>query len=594
MINMFNLKDENNKENIFKQFISKRIIIIFFLFSLIFLLLSCESTSTTELKRINLFSTNYQPNQVVQKNEVYPKEPGSYIFYRKYYIYFYDGSSRTIYKYTRTGKPVLTIQNSSFTASGFGIDKEKVMRVLLEDERTTKITRTIPLPEVIGLSVDFNDNIFLKVTIKGTSGNRMDDCSGFLNNYSDKDHPVYFLFNENQINPVTSILDSFDKVYAASSKIGGQDIILGRYYTFYMMFNQYGDFMKVIGFCPNHPDFPMNSILEHTKEGFLEGSNKDGKKQDGVNYIHFLMPTAYENEGLPSALANVSDTRVLLKFTLAENNSSEEISQALDMISIDNGTNGNTIDQDIVQKDISPIEQTLPDSKNFQKDTTSEPATSQDNSSISSNQVKTNNLQESEIISEEEKIDEPYYPYIIGKENNYYYFSLKDLPPIEKNSSADDAEFGVMLISPDGLIATQVLFFNKGYIVYDTLYNIKTDQNNQKITLAYNKQLYEEKVEDGKQSIKLSIVDTYLGSPSGGYFYYVRYLEKMNYPAARLIIKDSKMDTITTRMLNVKEITSIQNMVVGENGSIYGFYIKKDKAHFFYYAAEIVLNKIKM
>lgn len=594
MINMFNLKEKNNERNIFKRFIGKKIIIIFFLFSLIFLLLSCENTSTTELKRINLFSTNYQQNQVVQPDEVYPKEPGSYIFYRKYYIYFYDGSSRTIYKYTRTGKPVLTIQNSSFTASGFGIDKEKVMRVLHEDERTTKITRMIPLPEVIGLSVDFNDNIFLKVTIKGTSGNRMDDCSGFLNNYSDKNHPVYYLFNENQISPVTSILESFDKLYAASSKIGGQEILLGRYYTFYMMFNQYGDFMKVIGLCPNHPDFPINSILEHTKEGFIEGSNKDGKKQDGVNYIHFLMPTAYENEGLPSALANVSDTRILLKFTLDENNASEEISQTLHMISINNGSNGNTNNQDIVQKDISPIGQTLPDSKNTQKDANSKPVTSQSTSSISSKQGKTDNLQENEIISAEKKIDEPYYPYTIGKENYYYYFSLKDLPPIEKNSSADDAEFGVMLVSPDGLIATEVLFFNKGYIVYDTLYNIKTEKNNKTISLAYSKQLYEEKVEDGKQSVKLSIVDTYLGSPSGGYFYYVRYLEKMNYPAARLIIKDSKMDMIASRMLNIKEIPSLQNMVVGENGSIYGFYIKKDKAYFFYYAAEIVLNKIKM
>lgn len=526
--------------------------LIIFLISLILLFSSCQNSVGPEIKRINLFNIKYSQNENINQNEVYPKDYFSYIFYRKYYIYFFDDSSKTLYKYSRNGDAVLTIQNSSLTSSGFGVDKEKIMASIDENQRSLKINRTFPLPEVTGISVDFNDNIYFKIVIKGTTGNVSSDCSGFLSNYSDNSHPVYYIFNENNSKEIIEKLDYFEEI---SKKQSSEEINQINYYTFYMVFNQYGDFLKILAFTENHPSFPHNSMIFHTKEDLSEGSNKDGKKIDGTNYISFILPTIYENSGLPSALANTTSLAFLIKFSLKtsiEKTPIIDLPQQLDVIT--------TIDsRDKIEEDKTKEDKT----QNRQE----------------------NNQEISQIYS---------FPFQFCQNAVYAFFNLIDLKIPEDNKNLLSSEFGNTIVTPDGFIGIQIYYYEKGYILYDSMYKVDLNNKKNKISLYSYKKLFNEKVEDGVQKITLSVADTFLGSAEGNFVFYIRYLEKLPTPTAKLIIKNEKGEQLLARILKVKDIISSTHMIVGENGSIYGFYKNKDKIHFFYYASEVAINKIKI
>lgn len=521
------------------------LVIIFVVFS------SCQNTIGTEIKRINLFNTKYIPDEKVATNEVYPKELPSYIFYRKYYIYFYDNSSKTLYKYSRNGNSVLTIQNSSMTVSGFGIDKEKMMKSLEEDQRTVKINRAFPLPEVTGISVDFNDNIYLKVIIKGSTGNSYNDCIGFLSNYSDQNHPIFYILDKDKDKDLVDNLNYFESI---SNKNNSNDNEKIKYYTFYMVFNQYGDFIKVLALSENHPSFPHNSNIFHTKEDLSEGSNKDGKKLDGTNYIQFILPTIYENTGLPSALANTTSLAYFIKFSLkSEENQNEILSlpHNLDVMNLNNEKNSN-------------------DSNGTQKNQNS---TTQEESNIT------------QIY---------YYPYQYCKNSIVLSFSLKDFEYPDKNYNLLASEFGSAVVTPEGFTGIQILYYDKGYILFDTLYRINFNNEKKLIELSYSKKLFNEKVENGVQKITLTVVDTPIGFSEGNLIFYIRYLEKLPTPTAKLIVKNVKGEQLLTRILKVKDILTSENLTVGENGSIYGFSKIKDKVYFFYFASEVAVSKLKV
>jgi hypothetical protein len=509
-------------------------------------LLSCQSGSGIEIKRINLFNAKYTPNENVGEKEVYPKDYPSYIFYRKYYIYFFDNSTRTLYKYSRNGNAVLVIQNSSITSSGFGVDKEKIMSSLDESQRTIKINRSFPLPEVTGLSVDFNDNIYLKVVIKGTTGISSDDLSGFLSNYSDKNHPVFYVLSDKNS---ASLVEKIDYIENLSQKTNMSDIDMIKYYTFYLVFNQYGDFLKVLALSESHPSFPHNSYIYHTKEDLSEGSNKDGKKLDGTSYIHFVLPTIYENSGLPSALANMTSIACFIKFSLKSSSNDESIINFPQELNMSNETDiENEKDKSLLQKE----------------------------------QLLDSNI--SQIYN---------FYYSICPNSLYMLFDLSELLIPEGNKDTLSSEFGDAIVTPDGYIGIQVYYYERGYILYDAIYRLSFTDEKNKINLSSYKRLFNEKVENGVQKITLSSVDTYLGSSEGNFFFYIRYLEKLPTPTAKLIIKNEKGEQIITRIMKVKNILTTDNMVVGENGSIYGFSKVKDKIYFFYYASEVAVSKAK-
>ncbi|HPC37970.1 MAG TPA: hypothetical protein PLF21_01530 [Exilispira sp.] len=529
----------------------KKIFLLTFILILISLLLSCQNIEGIEIKRINLFSTKYLPNESIGEKEVYPKDYTSFIFYRKYYIYFFDNSTKTLYKYSRNGSSVLIIQNSSMTYSGFGVDKEKMMASLDESQRTVKINRSFPLPEVTGLSVDFNDNIYLKVVIKGTSGNPKEDLSGFLSNYSDKNHPIYYLLkNEDAI----SLIDRFNFIENISQKSNIIDNSQIRYYTFYMVFNPYGDFIKILALSESHPSFPHNSFIYHTKEDLSEGTNKDGKKLDGISYIHFILPTIYENTGLPSALANTTSTAYFIKFSLKSSEEDTSIMNFPNEMNIINNTNNEPNKTDNISSGIQEV----------------------------INQAKTD---------EKAQIYDIYYN--TCPNSSYISFNLTDLIIPENNENLLSSEFGSAIVTPDGYIAIQVYYYEKGYILYDAIYKISFLDKKNRVVLNSYKKLFNEKVENGVQKITLSSVDTCIGGCEGNFIFYIRYLEKLPTPTAKLIIKNEKGEEVIVRIMKVKDILTTENMVVGENGSIYGFSKVKDKIYFFYYASEVAISKAK-
>lgn len=530
----------------FNRNVSFKLYLIFFVMSIFVLLLSCQSASGIEIKRINLFHAKFIPNENIQDNEVYPKDYPSYIFYRKYYIYFFDNSTKTLYKYSRNGNSVLIIQNSSITSSGFGVDKEKIMSSLDESQRTLKISRSFPLPEVTGLSVDFNDNIYLKVFIKGTTGNYNDDLYGFLSNYSDKNHPVFYVLDDKNS---SNLVDKINYIESLSQKSNALDLNQIKYYTFYMVFNQYGDFLKILALSESHPSFPHNSFIYHTKEDLSEGSNKDGKKLDGTSYIHFVLPTLYENSGLPSALANTTSIACFIKFSLKSS----------------------SYDKPMIN---------FPQELNM------------------SNEVHTENEEVENLLQKEQQMDSNIsqiynYCFNICTNSSYISFDLSELTIPEDNKGNLTSEFGNAIVTPDGYIGIQVYYFERGYILYDSIYRLYFTDDKEKIKLISFKRLFNEKVENGVQKITLSSVDTYLGGSEGNFIFYIRYLEKLPTPTAKLIIKNEKGDQIITRIMKVKNILTTDNMVVGENGSIYGFSKVKDNIYFFYYASEVAVNKAK-
>ncbi len=528
----------------YKKKIKKTLIIFFITILFVFSSISCQSSNGIEIKRINLFHIKYDPPTTTQNDEVYPKDPPSYIFYRKYYIYFYDSSNGTLTKYSKNGNTVLTIQNSSITVSGYGIDKDKIMTKLEEDQKTLKIIRNFPLPEITGISVDFNDNIYLKVVIKGTTENINDDCSGFLANYSDKDHPIFYLLNNEESNNLVEKLNYFENLYSEKERKSNV-----RYYTFFMVFNQYGDFNRVIALSPNYPSFPHNSKIYHTKEDLVEGSNKDGKKIDGTNYIYFILPTMYEDTGMPTALANTTSLACFLRFSLKTEDKVEEIIESPQELNLYT-ENGKT---DNIKIDINP---------------------KLDEQKLSLEQFYNHN-------------------YLFSQNSKFILFNLTDLVIPENNNLTLSSEFGDAIITPDGFLGFQVYYFEKGHILYDAIYkmDILKDKINPK--LFFYKKLFNEKVENGVQKITLSVSDSYIGSSEGNYLFYVRFLEKLPTPSAKLIIKNDKGEALISRLLKVNNIISTENLVVGENGSIYGFLKLKDNIYFFYYASEVAINKLK-
>ncbi|MFN3411523.1 MAG: hypothetical protein ACK4YF_05135 [Exilispira sp.] len=535
---------------IFNIKILKAISIILFLI-ILSVIFSCQNSIGVEIKRINLFNAKYIPQENIGNQEVYPKNPPSFIFYRKYYIYFFDNSSKTLYKYSRNGDKILIIQNISPTTSGFGVDKEKIMKSLDEDQRTVKINRTFPLPEVTGISVDFNDNIYLKVIIKGSSGNSIDDCAGFLSNYSDQDHKIFYLLDSEKNKDFLEKLSYFESINNFSKS--NENYI--NFYTFYMVFNQYGDFLKIIGLSENHPSFPHNSSIFHTKEDLSEGSNKDGKKLDGTNYISFILPTIYENTGLPSALANTTSISCFIKFSLKSEYQDSQVVNLPDMVKMQ--------EPDLNEK---------------------------------FNEINVdNNKEENQSTQIENQDNYQIYKFFqqLCENASIVYFYLKDVEPPEKSNHIIASEFGNPVVTPDGFAGIHVLFYEKNYLLFDSVYKIDFDKDENKLQLSYYKKLVNEKDENGVQKITLSVLDTPFGSSEGNFIFYIRYLEKIPEPTAKLIIKNIKGDQLITRIMKVKDILTTENLVVGENGSIYGFSIKKDRIYFFYYASEVALSKLK-
>lgn len=571
------------------------LIYIILIFIVFFILFSCQNSSGVEIKRINLFSIGYNPSEIVNENEVYPKDFPGYIFYRKYYIYFFDGSTKTLYKFSRNGNSVLTIQNSSMTASGFGIDKEKLMSTLEESQRTIKINRSFPLPDVTGISVDFNDNIYFKVVIKGTSGDAKNDCSGFLSNFSDENHKIYYLLNDESSQNIDNDLSNFEKIMSKSNLNEG---INTNFYTFFMVFNQYGDFIKVIALSKDHPSFPHNSSIYHTKENFEEGSNKDGKKLDGTNYIYFILPTLYENSGLPSALANTSSLAYIIRFSMNQSNDDNQILNLPKEISVNEENNASNVNNSNLNENKNVNEINANKTTDTGLISANQNSLNSNNKSDQSDKNQVNDqLNSSENMQQEKdnqnsQIYEFIYEYC---QNSFYTFlRLSDLAVPEGDKEVLSSEFGNFIITPDGYTAVQVYYYGKGYIIYDSIYKIDFIKGKSKIRLDSYKRLFNEKSENGVQKITLTSSDTYIGSAEGKLIFYIRYLEKLPLPTAKLIIKSDKQDQLITRILKVKDILTTDNLVVGENGSIYGFSKIKKKIYFFYYASEVAVSKLKI
>lgn len=284
--------------------IIKYLVFTFLILSLITYFYSCQIEDTS-MKRVKIVSI---PNQVEEQQlKIFEHYKFSYIFYRKNFIYFFDTNSRTLYKFTKTGDTLLKI-----TYKNINTYKDLAyLKPLNKENIKTKITRNFPFPEVFGIYIDYEDNIFLKVNFDDLTQlfekyigknqkinyviinkNNMENSKNSLNNSTNSEQ------NNNNDNNLNNNTSKNNQNYRSNNLNENKETSNGKkeYNIVFLKFDKYGDLQNIICKSLSDPFFNYFTKIHFFKDdsfviseeeftGDEEGTNEIApEKHDSINF----------------------------------------------------------------------------------------------------------------------------------------------------------------------------------------------------------------------------------------------------------------------------------------------------------------------
>ncbi len=210
----------------------------------IVILYSCQSEPSS-IKKINLIDIEKEHGVNAIPTKLYPIKNLSKTFYMRNFIYFLNNHDKIIYKFSKRGDNLLKITHnnlSSFPDLDFLFQKKE------KDKLSTAIDTKFPLPNILDLKVDKEENIYLKVSpIDGEEIPEEDhiDYNIYMNN---ENHPIYLHDEENS-------REFKDFTYDKKQSEDVVEVVTGVERVFFIKLNKFGQFESMLLNSKENPYF---------------------------------------------------------------------------------------------------------------------------------------------------------------------------------------------------------------------------------------------------------------------------------------------------------------------------------------------------
>lgn len=272
----------NKNHNIIKIFKIILLIIILILINFYFYSCQIEDTSMKRVKIVSIAGTNEDEYQL----KIFEHYKFSYIFYRKNFIYFFDAYSKTMYKFTKTGDILLKINFKNLDS----FKKNSYLFPLEKESIKTKIFREFPFPEILGIFVDYNDNIYFKVNLK--------DLSLLFKKYVNPEYQkIIYIENNNNLensnnnqiketneNNIENINENINNRGINNENSNNENA--QKFNIVFFKFDKYGNLKSIICKSKNNISFNYFTIIHFFKDNsFIIAEKKFSGNEEGKNEI---------------------------------------------------------------------------------------------------------------------------------------------------------------------------------------------------------------------------------------------------------------------------------------------------------------------